>query len=267
MAPEVKIMFEGKAAASDTVKETSPFELTAVSEEAGVIRDPQSWAWTFKGADGKAGTFPSDTTGQDAATLKIANVSATSAGEYTATATYGPQANPPAKSATFTLTVDGAEAAGEGTAPREEPPKWPAVFAWVVLFAAGVVVGLTAALTPLMEPDLGLSAEVYDALTPANKLAARVIGPTFLVGLALVVFGLAMALVEWRGRFAAGKSTTFRGNVAVDPAEVIKALGALRGAGLVLIGGLIVILATAWMTSSTTAPPAISPSVSSTPPS
>lgn len=112
---------------------------------------------------------------------------------------------------------------------------------------------------------------------PRAALAAKVIGPVLALGALLLVAGLWMVMLEWRGGFetTTAKDTTLKG---LDVVEIVKAVGSLKGATLVFVGGLVVVLAVAWMvgataggesnagaTASATASASASASVSATP--
>jgi len=71
------------------------------------------------------------------------------------------------------------------------------------------------------------------------------------IGLIVTFVGLAMVTIEWRGRFAPEKAdAALAKGPAADAATLIDSLGKLKGSTLVLIAGMVILVAAAWMTSS-----------------
>jgi hypothetical protein len=146
------------------------------------------------------------------------------------------------------------------TAPAEPASVWHKGFA---IFTAIVLGGLLAGfvyVSQLFTDNLGLDAAQSAKLDGRALIGAQVIGPVTVVGVAVTLIGVWMALTEWRGRFTARAETTGDREIP-DPSKIIEALGKLRGAALVLVSGIVILLGVAWMTSSTaSAPPAPTPS-------
>lgn len=116
----------------------------------------------------------------------------------------------------------------------------------------------------LFAGNLGLDATQMAKLDGRALIAARVIGPVTVVGVAVTLIGVWMAATEWRGRFAAQSDIEGEREIP-DASKIIEALGKLRGAALVLVSGVVILLGVAWMTSSTaSAPPAPTPTSTST---
>jgi hypothetical protein len=146
------------------------------------------------------------------------------------------------------------------TAPSEPASVWHKGFAIWVAIILGILLGGFVYVSQLFTDNLGLDAAQSAKLDGRALIGAQVIGPVTVVGVAVTLVGVWMALTEWRGRFAARTETTDEREVP-DPSKIIEALGKLRGAALVLVSGIVILLGVAWMTSSTTsAPPAPTPS-------
>ncbi|HET8987464.1 MAG TPA: hypothetical protein VFN43_03045 [Humibacillus sp.] len=131
----------------------------------------------------------------------------------------------------------------------------------VLVLLGAFVVG-----SQLFADNLGLDATETAKLDGRALIGARVIGPVTVIGVAVTLFGVWMAMTEWRGRFAEKppKQTTGERDIP-DVPKIIEAFGKLRGAALVLVSGIVILLGVAWMTSATaSAPPAPSPSPTST---
>ena len=127
-----------------------------------------------------------------------------------------------------------------------------------------VLLGAFVVVSQLFADNLGLSAAETAKLDGRALIGARVIGPVTVVGVAVTLFGVWMAMTEWRGRFTEKPQTTVDREVP-DPSRIIEALGKLRGAALVLVSGIVILLGVAWMTSATaSAPPAPSPTSTAT---
>ena len=137
---------------------------------------------------------------------------------------------------------------------------WHTRFAIVAAVVLGALLVTFVVVSELFAGDLGLDAAQLAKLDGRALIAARVIGPVTVVGVAVTLIGVWMAATEWRGRFAAKAEATQTREIP-DPAKVIEALGKLRGAALVLVSGIVILLGVAWMTSATaSAPPAPTPS-------
>ena len=127
-----------------------------------------------------------------------------------------------------------------------------------------VLLGAFVVVSQLFADNLGLDAAETAKLDGRALIGARVIGPVTVVGVAVTLVGVWMAMTEWRGRFKEQAETVGEREIP-DPAKVIEALGKLRGAALVLVSGIIILLGVAWMTSATaSAPPAPAPTSTAT---
>jgi hypothetical protein len=96
-----------------------------------------------------------------------------------------------------------------------------------------------------------------------DDLAHQMTVPLLICGVLLVMGGAAMAAVDWRSAYESAS----RGpqGFGEDPAKVIDALGKLKGAALVLVSGLVLLLGLAWIAASSADdspanPPAPAPS-------
>lgn len=143
-------------------------------------------------------------------------------------------------------------AGGDGNDPPAEPPSvWHVKFAWIsavvtiALFVAFILV------TSLEEARLGLDEAAYKKLDGRALVGAAVIGPIALVGVAVTLIGVWMVAVEWRGRFAPKAAGEVQAKGLPDIGTVVTALGKLKGATLVLLSGVTILLAVSWMTGST----------------
>ncbi|TQM65103.1 hypothetical protein FBY41_1488 [Humibacillus xanthopallidus] len=124
----------------------------------------------------------------------------------------------------------------------------------------GVLLVAFVFVSQLFADNLGLDAAQSARLDGRALIGAQVIGPVTVVGVAVTLIGVWMAATEWRGRFATPVDTTGEREIP-DPTKIIEALGKLRGAALVLVSGVVILLGVAWMTSATaSAPPAPTPS-------
>ena len=159
-----------------------------------------------------------------------------------------------------------------GTPPPDPPPPppLPLFHGWFAI-AAGIV-GLVLVATVFGDPFMdwlqdgraGFSDEDWMALEPGVKVGVTLTVPALLLGGFLVVVGLWMAVVEWRGRFKKPEDLTVEG--VVDIPALVEALGKLQGAALVMIVGAVLMLAAAWVAQSAAAPPPteVSPSTEPT---
>lgn len=131
------------------------------------------------------------------------------------------------------------------------PIPWNSVFAVV---SAGALLGLLFLFIWLgnlfnLTVSLGEDAAKAD---PRAALAARVIGPVLAIGAMLLLAGLWMVLLEWRGSFEASNAAAATQNKGpLDLVELTKVVAGLKGAQLIFVGGLVVILAVAWMVGAT----------------
>ena len=177
------------------------------------------------------------------------------AGGGAGTGAGGPTTPPTGGSTTQTTTPP---AAGD------PPTIWHTTFAVISAIVLAALLGAFVVMSQLFADNLGLDAAETAKLDGRALIGARVIGPVTVVGVAVTLFGVWMAMTEWRGRFTKAPTATGEREIP-DPSKIIEALGKLRGAALVLVSGIVILLGVAWMTSATaSAPPAPSPTSTAT---
>jgi len=92
---------------------------------------------------------------------------------------------------------------------------------------------------------------VIDATTlkqdPRAALAGQIVGPILVLSVGLIALGVWMALVEWRAAFQATAGAPQPSSLGVNPAELIASLSKLKGAALVLISGVVLVVVVGWM--------------------
>jgi len=81
-----------------------------------------------------------------------------------------------------------------------------------------------------------------------DDLSHQLTVPLIICGVLLVTFGAAMASVDWRAGYESASGGP-RG-VGEDASKVIDALGKLKGAALILVSGLVLLLGLAWIAAS-----------------
>lgn len=158
---------------------------------------------------------------------------------------------------------------GAGNGPPEPPSIWHSTFANVSGVVAAVLLVVLILMTDLDSVQLGLTDTSYAKLDGRALVGSAVIGPITLVGVVVTVVGVWMVAVEWRGRFVKTAADARPKSATADLTQLLTALGKLRGATLVLLSGVAILLGVAFMTSSTVgADPASSTSspTSTTPP-
>jgi hypothetical protein len=137
------------------------------------------------------------------------------------------------------------------TEPKAEPPTFHRGFAVAIgllLLAIGLLFFGT------VGPFRGtgsLAQDAWDTLDGRGKLALTIALPMIAIGCLLLLVGLWMAIVEWRGRFRDAPppprdEETPRGVIEELP-KIIDAVGKLQGAALVLVVGLLALFAAAWV--------------------
>jgi hypothetical protein len=174
-----------------------------------------------------------------------------------------PPVQPPAPAPAQPADPAPAQPADPAPAAPEPPTVWHQDFAVVTAVVLGILLIVFVLVSQLFADNLGLDAAQTAKLDGRALIGARVIGPVTIVGVAVTLVGVWMAATEWRGRFAERSKETGERDIA-DPAKIIEALGKLRGAALVLVSGIVILLGVAWMTSATaSAPPAPAPSTPS----
>jgi hypothetical protein len=146
-----------------------------------------------------------------------------------------------------------------GAATGTEAPRWDTATAVWVALGLVVVGGLLGAYLHLWDGRSGFSEADWAGLDGRLKLAAEVVVPLVALGGVVVLIGVWMAIVEWRGRFRA--PSKYRG-IEEDLPKIIEAIGKLQGAALVLVVGVLVLFAAAWIAQSGVGAVGASPSPS-----
>jgi len=121
-------------------------------------------------------------------------------------------------------------------------------FAVILGIALALALVLFVALSGLFNLQANFTDKAAEA-DPRAILAAKVIGPILLLGAALIAVGIWMAAVEWRGTFKSATTLTNTPKGFLDAALLV--LKDLKGSSLLIVGGIAVIFAVAWMVSST----------------
>jgi hypothetical protein len=181
------------------------------------------------------------------------------------TAPAAPSGAPPRSSPTRRTPTPPTEQVKPAPTP---PPVWDQTFAIAAAAALAVVALVLVLASRLLSTDLAAGASSNVPLDGRALVGNRVIGPVVVLGIVVSLAGVWMAMTEWRGRFAPrAEEPDTRGLPPVDVPKVIDAMGRLTGAALVLVTGIVILLAAAWMTSSTAgAEPATAPSGSTATP-
>lgn len=167
-----------------------------------------------------------------------------------------------------TVTSAGTDPPANPDQPNQPANTEPLKFHWLFAVITGVLVLALLGLFVWQAAPFGLSVSlVKDAETadPRAVLAAKVMGPMLALGALVLLAGLWMVLVEWRGAFSTAKADGVSERSSI--VEILKVVGDLKGAGQVFVGGLVIVLAVAWMVSSTAGAetdPAPTPSSSET---
>ena len=150
----------------------------------------------------------------------------------------------------------GAAPAGGGTGSRPSTPEEPATYHSGFALASAVFIVLLGVALYVELGYLGsriLTNAFWTGLEGRLKIAIVLGLPATVVGLVVILVGLWMALVEWRGRLKdrrAGASVASGAPSAGDVKEIIAAVGNLRGAALAMVVGAILLLGTAWVAQS-----------------
>ncbi len=236
----------------DTVKLTSDKASYTHGEEVkltATVDPPQdglAWTWQRKGADPSA-VWESLT--EQANELSDAPEPGT--WTYRATANHGNNAVG-SKEIQIEVRSAGTETPAKPDRPenpeKAEPLKFHRPFAVITGILALALLGLFIR----QAAPFGLSVSLVEEAETADPraiLAAKIMGPMLALGALVLLAGLWMVLVEWRGAFSTAKAdgVSERGTIA----EILKVVGDLKGAGQVFVGGLVIVLAVAWMVSST----------------
>jgi hypothetical protein len=171
-------------------------------------------------------------------------------------------------------TVPGSHSAlrAAGSAAAAPGPIFHRLFALVAALILVILGLVVAVLIGPWREHAGLSDAEWAALDGRLKVAIVLGLPAMIFGSLVLLVGLWMALVEWRGGLANQPRGTRgrRGDAAStemtgdDVAKVVAAVGALRGAALAMVVGAILMLGSAWVAASaagaaTNASPAATP--------
>lgn len=238
----------------DTVKLTSDKASYTHGEEVKLTatvdppRDGLTWTWQRKGSDPSA--VLKSLVGQGNVLTDTPDLGTWS---YHATADHGGNVLG-SKEIHVEVKSAGTETPDNVEQPNQTDKPVPLTFDMVFALVVGLVVlGLLVAFV-VGGSLFGLNATVgaeAAKLDPRGALAAKVMGPMLALGALLLLAGLWMVIVEWRGTFATAKAPGVKERSLPSIPEIIKAMGTLKGANLVFVGGLVVVLAVAWMVSST----------------
>ncbi len=252
----------------DTVKLTSDKASYTHGEEVKLTatvdppRDGVTWTWQRKGSDPSAVW---ETLTEQANELTETPESGT--WTYRATANHGGN-ELGSKEIEVTMTSAGTDPPANPDQPNQPAKTEPLKFHWLFAVITGVLVLALLGLFIRQAAPFGLSVSLVEEAETADPraiLAAKIMGPMLALGALVLLAGLWMVLVEWRGAFSTAKAdgVSERGTIA----EILKVVGDLKGAGQVFVGGLVIVLAVAWMVSSTAGAetdPAPTPSSSET---
>jgi hypothetical protein len=241
---------------STTVETGKALTLAAALLRDGSVTDNLKWEWTRRRAGTKQ-DFELDNTGgpqHDVATAKSAKW------EYRAEPLDAGGAKlPNVQLKTITVTIT-----GEEVNPDKPPLAFNTSFAWVVAVLLVVAVVLFTMTSGLFDLTVGIGEKARE-IDPRAALAAKVMGPILVVGTALLATGVWMVAVEWRGGFAAARKATETQNKGLLESALV-VLKDLKGPSLLVVGGIAVIFAVAWMVTSTVAGDIPDPPSSSTAP-
>ena len=85
--------------------------------------------------------------------------------------------------------------------PADPPTIWHTGFAVISAIVLAALLGAFVVVSQLFADNLGLDAAQTAKLDGRALIGARVIGPVTVVGVTVTLFGVWMAMTEWRGRF------------------------------------------------------------------
>jgi hypothetical protein len=225
-------------------------------------------------ADGSASGWSWSKDGQPIAgevsnQLTMTKATKDAAGNYVATATVDGQ---PTRSEQYAVAIKAADdpnSVNPDGGTTDSPPRF---HPWFAVMMGVLVVSLGAALLlglNLLNGRSGFSAADWTALEGRLKVALGVALPMTVLGVASVLVGLWMAVVEWRGRFAERRAEPDPGTKGIpeNADKIIEAVGKLRGAALAMVVGALLMFGAAWIGQSAagTASPTPTPSDSSAP--
>lgn len=191
------------------------------------------------------------------------------AGNYVAAATIDGQ---PTQSEPYVVAIKAADDPNNvkpdgGT--TESPPRLHPWFAVIIGVLAVVLGGALVLGLNLLNGRSGFSEADWTALEGRLKVALGVALPMTVLGIASVLVGLWMAVVEWRGRFAERTQAPEPGTKGIpeNADKIIEAVGKLRGAALAMVVGALLMFGAAWIGQSAagTASPTPAPSDSAAP--
>lgn len=241
-----------------SVAQGGTLTLTAVLKENGAARAHPRWKWERRAG---AEDFAVEHVGESTYTVPTTTAGAW---DYRATAVGATDAAIPGAEAGGTIRVTVTGSSEPGNTPAA--PTTPLVFKpWFAIITFVVIIGLLVAFawfSGLFDLEVVLG-EKPSETDPRAALAAKVIGPILVIAAALIAFGTWMVAVEWRGAFQAAKTqSTPKGHPLTEALNVLKDL---KGANLLVIGGIAVIFAVAWMVSATVSSDAPEPAPSQSP--
>ena len=205
------------------------------------------WAWKHKG-----NVIPGATNSQYVFTM-----AADKAGAYTAVAKVN---GTDVESSPEEITLGASEPAQGGSSTTELPPRFHPWFAGISALVLTGIAWFT--LQDLLNGRAGFAPSDWTDLEGKLKIGASLAATITVVGGVALLAGLWMAVTEWRGRFAKDAETGVNRGVAEQIPGAIEAIGKLRGAGLAMVVGAILMLASAWIGQSAAGAPADSPSPS-----
>lgn len=172
-------------------------------------------------------------------------------GDYVVVATVSgvPVSSPPLTLKLAPATPPPSIEESQPAAAAETPPVMHLWFAIVAGLVSVVVVTLVLVGLNLFNGRGGMADAAWTALEGRLKFALALTSPLVVLGTILLLAGMWMAVVEWRGRFVdepkAGPVT--KGDLPFDVGKLVDAIGKLHGATLVVVVGAILLIASAWV--------------------
>lgn len=174
------------------------------------------------------------------------------------------------KSASVIITKAEAAPKPEPAAATEPQPVFHRNFAiWAAISV--VAVGIVLIVISRLLDRFGISGDDWKTLDSGLKVGVSIAMPVAVLGCLLVLVGLWMALVEWRGRFleaitpASTPDVQTKGLEDLINEKTIEALGKLRGPALVMLVGALLLVSSAWVAQSAAGSPNSSPEATPAP--
>lgn len=225
--------------------------ITATLELDDAPHQPPAWQWDYKSEDDWVSLSESSAS---------VNANNLIVGNFTYRATPLDKDSNPIAGAQPAMVKVTIRAPGTAPTPSPATPAVPLIFkSWFAL--SSLLVLLLVLIVFVWKSDLlSLSVSFADDVAendPRAALAAKVMGPILVIGTAMLAIGIWMIAVEWRGAFADRPRT--KGLSDGVFAAAVGALKDLKGANLVVIGGIVLILSVAWMVSATVSSTAPTP--------